>query len=70
METPYLGIDSYGTSMPTLEEVFLRLGDEENEEEGGDPKVVQQVSTVLGVRTQIVKSNYVLRERRVDISDV
>ena len=23
-----LGIDSYGTSMPTLEEVFLRLGDE------------------------------------------
>ena len=32
--------------MPTLEEVFLRLGDEENEEEGGDPKVVQQVSTL------------------------
>ena len=23
-----MGIDSYGTSMPTLEEVFLRLGDE------------------------------------------
>ena len=27
-----LGIDSYGTSMPTLEEVFLRLGDDEHEE--------------------------------------
>ena len=38
-----LGIDSYGTSMPTLEEVFLRLGDEETEEEGGAPKVIQQV---------------------------
>ena len=23
-----LGIDAYGTSMPTLEEVFLRLGEE------------------------------------------
>ena len=39
-----LGIDSYGTSMPTLEEVFLRLGDEETEEEGGAPKVIQQVN--------------------------
>ena len=29
--------------MPTLEEVFLRLGDEETEEEGGAPKVIQQV---------------------------
>ena len=41
-----LGIDSYGTSMPTLEEVFLRLGDdddenkmeEEHEEKSNDDK--------------------------------
>ena len=47
----HLGIDSYGTSMPTLEEVFLRLGDEEKQnnsasdaKKGLDQKVVQQVS--------------------------
>ena len=38
-----LGIDSYGTSMPTLEEVFLRLGDHddddgEHEEKPNDDK--------------------------------
>ena len=27
-ESGQLGIDAYGTSMPTLEEVFLRLGEE------------------------------------------
>ena len=27
-ESGHLGIDTYGTSMPTLEEVFLRLGEE------------------------------------------
>ena len=27
-ESGDLGIDAYGTSMPTLEEVFLRLGEE------------------------------------------
>ena len=49
----HLGIDSYGTSMPTLEEVFLRLGDEENQNNSADDaekdladdqKLVQQVS--------------------------
>ena len=44
-----LGIDSYGTSMPTLEEVFLRLGDEETEEEGGAPKVIQQVQFCITI---------------------
>ena len=29
----HLGIDSYGTSMPTLEEVFLRLGEDEAQTE-------------------------------------
>ena len=54
----HLGIDSYGTSMPTLEEVFLRLGDEEKQNDSvgtaataaekdfvvDDQKLVQQVS--------------------------
>ena len=49
-EGHHLGIDSYGTSMPTLEEVFLRLGDEERqnnsaaEDLADDQKLVQQVS--------------------------
>ena len=35
--------------MPTLEEVFLRLGDEETEEEGGAPKVIQQVQFCITI---------------------
>ena len=35
--------------MPTLEEVFLRLGDEETEEEGGAPKVIQQVQFYITI---------------------
>ena len=37
-----LGIDSYGTSMPTLEEVFLRLGDEDDDDEN---KMVEELKS-------------------------